>query len=64
MQKLTPGFKNHMRNLDSFRQAVKSLLSKKYIFSAKTRKTLNIEDLSKITFNYLRENSPNSLCHF
>ena len=24
MQKLTPGFKNHMRNLDNFRQAVKS----------------------------------------
>ena len=24
IQKLTPGFKNHMRNLDNFRQAVKS----------------------------------------
>ena len=27
-------------------------------------KTLHTEDLSTITFNYLRENSPNSLCHF
>ena len=24
IQKLTPGFKNHMRNLDNFRQAVES----------------------------------------
>ena len=24
IQKLTPGFKNHMRNLDNFRQAAKS----------------------------------------
>ena len=24
LQKLTPGFKNHMRNLDNFRQAVES----------------------------------------
>ena len=37
------------------------LLSKKYIPSAKT---LYTEDLSNITFNYLCENSPNSLCHF
>ena len=36
-------------------------LSKKYIPSTKT---LHTEDLSNITFNYLRENSPNSLCHF
>ena len=36
-------------------------LSKKYIPSAKT---LYTEDLSNITFNYLCENSPNSLCHF
>ena len=35
-------------------------LSKKYISSAKTY----MEDLSNITFNYLRENSPNDLCHF
>ena len=35
-------------------------LSKKYIPSAKTY----IEDLSNITFNYLRENSPNDVCHF
>ena len=37
------------------------LLSKKYISSAKT---LYTEDLSNITFNYLCENSPNSLCRF
>ena len=65
-QKLTPGFKNHMRNLDNFRQAVESLksgnsigyvlLSKKYIRSAKT---LYTEDLSNITFNWC-ENSSNS----
>ena len=71
LQKLTPGFKNHMRNLDNFRQAMESpksgnsmgyvLLSKKYILSAKT---LYTEDLSNITFNYLCENSPNSSCHF
>ena len=36
-------------------------LSKNYIPSAKT---LYTEDLSNITFNYLCENSPNSLCHF
>ena len=37
------------------------LLFKKHIPSAKT---LYTEDLSNITFNYLCENSPNSLCHF
>ena len=37
------------------------LLSKTYSPSAKT---LNTEDLSNITFNYLCENSPNSSCHF
>ena len=37
------------------------LLSKTYSPSAKT---LNTEDLSNITFNYLCENSPNSLWHF
>ena len=72
IQKLTFGFKNHMRNSDNFRQAVESPkswnlmnyfclkinLSKKYIPSAKT---LYAEDL---TFNYLCENSPNYLCHF
>ena len=35
-------------------------LSKKCILSAKTY----TKDLSNITFNYLCENSPNSLCHF
>ena len=47
LQKLTPGFKNHMRNLDNFTQAVESpelkfdglLLSKKYIPSARTLHT-------------------------
>ena len=38
-----------------------SLLSKKYIPSAKT---LCAEDLSNIIFKYLCENSPNYLCHF
>ena len=37
------------------------LLSKKYIPSAKA---LHTEDLSNITFNYLSEKSPNSVCHF
>ena len=52
IQKLTPGFKNHTRNLENFR---------KYWPSAKT---LCTEDLSNITCNYLCENSPNYLCHF
>ena len=69
IQKLTPGLKNHMRNLNNFRQAVESpintlkfdgILSKKYIPSTKTY----TEDLSNITFNYLCENSPNYSCHF
>ena len=34
-------------------------MSKNYILSHKT-----FTDLSNIAFNYLRENSPNSLCHF
>ena len=70
IQKLTHGFKNHMRNLDNFRQAVESpkcwnsmgsFCTKKYIPLAKT---LYTEDLSNITLNYLCENSPNFLCHF
>ena len=45
IQELTPGFKNHMMNLENFREAVESakswkldglVLSKKYIPSAKT----------------------------
>ena len=64
-KKLTPGLKNHMRNLDNFIEEVDSPKSlnlmgyfcpKKNIPSAKTY----TEDLSNITFNYLRENSPNS----
>ena len=59
-----------MRNLDNFRQAVENpkssnsmglYLSKNYFRSAKT---LYVEDLSNITFNYLCDNLPNSLCHF
>ena len=68
IQKLTPGFKNHMRNLSNFRREVESPKScnlmgfcvQKYIPSAKA----NTEDLSNITFNYLRENSLNYLCQF
>ena len=59
-----------MRNLDNFVQAVESpkswnlmgyICPKKNILSAKT---LYTEDLSNITFNYLCENSPNSIYHF
>ena len=67
-KKLTPGFKNHMRNLDNFRQAVVQKVEiqwatfvKKFIPSAET---LYKEGLSNITINYLCENSPHSLCHF
>ena len=69
IQKLSPGLKNHMRNLNNFRQAVESpinmlkfdgILSKKYIPLTKTY----TEDLSNITFNYFCENSPNYSCHF
>ena len=64
--KLTPAFKNHIRNLNKFRHAVKSpkfngIFSKIYIPSAKA---LYTEDLSNITLNHLYENSPNYLCHF
>ena len=70
IQKLTPGFKNIIRNLDNFRQAVESskklkfdgiLSPKKYIPSAKT---LYTKDASNITFNYLYESSKNFLRHF
>ena len=37
------------------------ILSKKYIPSTKT---LNTENLSNITFNYLCKNLPNYLCDF
>ena len=72
IQKLTPGFKNHMTNLENIRQALESPkswnlmgyfcpkinLSKKYIPSAKTLYT------EYLTFNYLFENSPNYLRHY
>ena len=69
LQKLALGFKNHMRNLDNFRQAVESPKSwnlmgfspKKYIPSAKTLYTVG---LSNITSNYLCVDSPNYLCYF
>ena len=75
IQKLTPGFKNHMRNFDNFRQAVESskkwnLMDKfwpKNTFVQKMHsldKKLYTEDLSKITSKYLCENSPYYLCHF
>ena len=67
IQKLTPGFKNHMRNFGQLQTCTgkskklkfdRLLLFKKYIPSVKT---LYTEDL---TFNYLCENSPNYLCHY
>ena len=70
IQKLTPGFTNHMRNWDNFRQAVespKSLNLMGYFYPKKimpSAKTLCTENLSNITFNYLCKNSLNSLCHF
>ena len=67
-QKLTPGFKNHMRNLDNFRQAVKNPKSwnSRHEFWPKNRflQLIIADNLSNITFNYLYENSANSLCHF
>ena len=68
IQKLAPGFKNHMRNLDNFRQTVerpKSWNSMGYICLKPT--FLQLKHVHKIfltTFNYLCENSPNSLCRF
>ena len=59
-----------MAKFDNFKQTVENRkklkfndlhFPKKYILSVKT---LYTEDFSKITFNYLCENSPNSLCHF
>ena len=72
MQRLTPGLKNYMMNLENFKQALESPkswnligsfcskinLSKTFIPSAKT---LYAEDL---TSNYLCENSPNYLCNY
>ena len=66
IQKLTPGFKNHMRSLDNFRQAVK--VQKNEIrwatFVQKThsfKHTLYTEDLSALLSATC---SPNSLCQF
>ena len=82
VQKLIPGFKNHMTNSENLRQALKGLtfefwwatfdqkilniwlfdqVNALYIMFSKT---LYTEHLSKITLNYLRRNSPNSLRHF
>ena len=64
VQKLTPGLKNHIRNLENFQTSSgKSkkmrfdwlLLSKKYLPSAIK---LYEEDLSSISFNYFCENLP------
>ena len=71
IQKLTPDFKNHMRNLENMSQALESPKSwflmgyfcpkinlfKKYILSAKTY-------TEGLIFNYLFENSQNYLCHY
>ena len=67
IQKLTPGFKNHMRNFGQLQTTNEKskkqklgglLLTKKYIPSVKT---LYTEDL---TFNYLCEDIQNYLCHY
>ena len=70
IEKLTPGFKIHMRNSDKQWKIQKveiwwaTFVQKIHILP----KTLYTEDLSNIhaniTFNYLCENSPNYLCHF
>ena len=58
-----------MRNLDNFIQAVESSKSWNWMGyicpkNILLTKTLYNEDLSNITFNYLCENSPNSIYHF
>ena len=63
-QKPTPGLKNHMRNLDNYRQAVESPKSWNFVQNCIPSATTYTEDLSDITFNFLHENSPNDLCHF
>ena len=68
IQKLTPGFKITWEIWATSDEKWKVQTScnlmgfcvQKYIPSAKA----NTEDLSNITFNYLRENSLNYLCHF
>ena len=61
IQKLTPSFKIHMRNLDNFRQGLESPKSWNFTghFYPKkntpSAKTLYTEDLSNITFNYVGE---------
>ena len=66
---VTSGFKNHMRNLNNFRQAAESPKSWNLTgFCPKNTflelKPIYTEDLSNITFNYFCEDSPNYLCHF
>ena len=53
IQKRIPGFKNHIMDLDNFRQAVKRPTSKSLMDYIPSAKKLYAEDLSKITFNYL-----------
>ena len=62
--KLTPGFENHMRDLDNFRRAMKRPTRKSLMDYISSAKQLYAEDLSNITFNYFCENSPNFWCHF
>ena len=64
IQKPTPGLKNHMRNLDNYRQAVESPKSWNFVQNCIPSATTYTEDLFDITFNFLHENSPNDLCHF
>ena len=68
IQKLTPGLKNHKRNLDNFKQAKESPKSWNltgYFCPKDTFLQLkHTEDLSNITFNFLCENLRNDLCHF
>ena len=66
IEKVTPGFKNHMRKLENLGkqrkvQKVNGLhLSKKYILPVKTY----TKDLLNIAFNYSCESLPNYLCYF
>ena len=53
-QKLTPGFKNHIRNLSNFRQAVESLNSMGYICPKNT--FLQLKHIQRIYLTLLSTN--------
>ena len=62
------GFKNY-RNLNNFREAVESPESWNLMGFCPKKTNISLAktytvDLSNITFNYLRVESPNYLCHF